>query len=253
MVDFLYSKKNMKNKKKILVVGYGNFGKLICGMFKEKFETYAYIRSNKRPKTGIKKLKKIEDAQDMDFVVFAVPVQFLEESVKEFKPYIKEKTVIFDVASVKVYPVKILKKHFPNNEVLATHPLWGPESIKQQFKDLIVVLSNVSAKPKTVSKVSQYIKSLGFKVEKMTAEKHDKDMATIQGLSHFIGFALKKFHLKENHKLKTFAYREMIKLYQNAKNDSEELFKTIQNYNPYTKRIRKDFIKEILKIDKNLK
>ena len=115
-----------------------------------------------------------------------------------------------------------------------------------------MVLSNVSAKPITVRKVAKYIKAKGFKIEKMTAQQHDKDMATIQGLSHFIGFALQDFHLKENHKLKTYAYREMMRLYKNTANDSEELFKTIQNYNPYTKKIREKFIKKILEINREL-
>jgi len=239
-------------KKKILVIGYGNFGKLISKFFVSDMETFVYDKKSFRVQAGIKKLKNFEQVKEMDFIIFAVPVQFLEDSVKEFKKFISEKSIIFDVTSVKVFPLKILKKHFPKNQILGTHPLWGPESIKQKYKDLIVVLANVSAKPTTVRKIAKYIKAKGFKVEKMTAQKHDKDMATIQGLSHFIGFALQDFNLKENHKLKTYAYREMMRLYKNTANDSEELFKTIQNYNPYTKKVREKFIKKILKIDKEL-
>jgi len=238
--------------KKVLIIGYGNFGKLMAEQLSNFLEVFVYDK--KKIKLTNNKIKTISEntVKQMDYVVFCVPVQFLEEAINEFKNKIVSETIILDVSSVKVYPLKILKKEFSQNEIIGTHPLFGPESIAKKVPDLKVVISNISGKEKTIKDLKKLIQKLNFQVLEMTAEEHDKQMAHVQALSHFIGFALRDFGLRKDLELKTLAYRRMYALYENVLNDSDELFETIQNYNPYAKNVRKEFWQHLETLDKQL-
>jgi prephenate dehydrogenase len=237
--------------KKVLIIGYGSFGKLMAEKISGFVDVYVHNRSKiVDPPEYVKVIKK-EEVKKMDYIIFAVPVQFLKDSIAEFKKYISKKTIILDVSSVKVYPLEILKKNFSQNQILGTHPLFGPESIAKKIPDLKVVLANISSQEETILKVKTFIgEKLKFQVLEMTAEEHDRQMAHVQVLSHFIGFALRGFDLKKDLSLKTLAYRKMYALYENVLNDSDDLFKTIQEYNPYAKEMRVEFINHLVELDK---
>jgi len=242
--------------RKVLIIGYGNFGKLLTKLLVDFAEVYVYDKKSidlnieEREKITVLNDKKI--VGKMDYVIFCVPVQFLQESVLEFKKYITSETIILDVTSVKIIPLQLLQKHFPQNQIIGTHPLFGPESIAKKVTDLKVVLTNVSALSSTKRTIIDLIKKIGFAVLEMSAEEHDKQIAKVQALSHYIGFALRDFDLQEKVELRTLAYRKMYALYENVLNDSDDLFKTIQNYNPYAEKIRKLFIEHLIKLNKTL-
>ncbi len=242
--------------KKVLIVGYGNFGKLLAEFLVDFADIYVYDKKKISLSTSKpKKIKILSDKQlveNMEHIIFSVPVQFLEESILEFKKHISPKTVILDVISVKIIPLQLLQEHFPKNQIIGTHPLFGPESIAKGLDDLKVVLTDVSASLQTKKNIVKIIKKMGFAVVKMTAKEHDKQIAKVQALSHYIGFALRDFDLEENVELRTLAYRKMYALYENVLNDTDDLFKTIQNYNPYAKQIRKLFVKHLIDLDKRL-
>ncbi len=243
--------------KKVLIIGYGNFGKLLAGFLVDFVDVYVYDKKKISLSVGnSKKIKILSDKQlveKMDYIIFSVPVQFLEESILEFKKHISSKTVILDVTSVKIIPLQLLQKYFPKNQIIGTHPLFGPESIAKGLDDLKVVLTDISALSQTKQIIVKLIKEMGFAVVEMTAEEHDKQIAKVQALSHYIGFALRDFDLQEKVELRTLAYRKMYALYENILNDTDDLFETIQNYNPYAEKIRKLFVKHLIDLDKKLK
>ncbi len=243
--------------KKALIIGHGNFGKLLAEFLADFVDVYVYDK--KKISLSVDKSKKIKILPDkrlvekMDYIIFSVPVQFLEESILEFKKYITFKTVILDVTSVKIIPLQFLQKYFPKNQIIGTHPLFGPESIAKGLDYLKVVLTDVSASLQTKKNIVKIIKKMGFAVLEMTAEEHDKQIAKVQALSHYIGFALRDFDLEEKVELRTLAYRKMYALYENILNDSDDLFRTIQNYNPYAEKIRILFVKHLIDLDRKLK
>jgi prephenate dehydrogenase len=243
--------------KKILIIGYGNFGKLLAKQLSAFFEVLVTDKNKIREidkNDNIKVLsnKYIEKSSIMklDVVVFAVPVQFLQEAVDEWKGVIPKSAIIMDVSSVKVFPLNILKKTFSANKIIGTHPLFGPESIAKKIANLKVVVSNISGSESDVQKVKAIIGKLKYGVIEMTPDEHDREIAKAQVLSHFIGFALRDFNLQKDLRLKTLAYRKMYGLYENVLNDSEELFTTIQSYNPYAEAMRKRLIIKLIELDK---
>ena len=257
--------------KKILIVGYGVFGKLIADMLSRDFEIYIHNRSQVKEiitrfggnKENIKILQRDKNNKikkgaflEFDYIIFCVPVQFLLDSVKELKEFVSKKTIIMDVSSVKVYPLNVLEKNFPENEIIGTHPMFGVPSIEKKLDNLRVVLSNVSGTKQNVEIIKKYIKNFNFRginfdVIIMDASEHDKRTAKIQALTHFIGEGLKCFNLVDD-ELKTYSYRILYDLHIDTALNTRELFETIQKFNPYAKEIRKKLINELIKIDKDL-
>lgn len=253
-------------QKKILIVGYGIFGKLMVDILSKDFQIYIHNRSkinkiNIKFGGNIQNIKILDRDDDLkikkdkfpffDYVIFSVPVQFLKDSVEELGNFISEKTVILDVSSVKIYPLKIIENKFPKNQIIGTHPMFGVPSIEKKLDNLKVVISNVSGSNYENEKIIKYIKSIGFGIYKMSADEHDKRMAKVQALTHFIGEGLKSFDLRDD-ELKTYSYRIMYSLHIDTSLNTKELFETIQKFNPYAKNIRKKLISELIKIDRNL-
>ena len=245
--------------KNILIIGYGNFGKLLADKLSVNSNIFIYNRSPIKKievEFGGKKknIKFYNENQEIkyDYVIFSVPVKSLDEISKVWKNKISCESIIIDVTSVKIEPLKILKKNFPKNKIVGTHPLFGPQSLRSKMKKPTVVICNVSGTQKDISLIKNLFKKVGFLIHETTAEEHDLEMANMQALSHFVGKTLTKFSLQDGGVFSTNTYSKIFQLHENIKDDSEDLFDTIQNYNPHAKNVRKQFLKHALKIDKDL-
>lgn len=120
-----------------------------------------------------------------DVVIISVPIDTFEAVVKELQPHIHSGQIIMDVTSIKVSPVDIMHRYLKSASVLGTHPVFGPGA-----RDLVnknFVLTPTSEKEQALAeKVRQYLEKLGAKVSLMPPQEHDKMMAVVLGLSHFI-------------------------------------------------------------------
>ncbi len=171
-------------------------------------------------------------------VIFAVPFNVLEEAAESAVPFIAPETHIADVTSVKVKPLQILQKYFPHNPILGTHPIFGPQSGKESIAGLPIVLSNISWDAGSYAAVRAFLaETLKLRVIEKTAEEHDREMAHVQGLAHFIGRALKEMDIKD-YETNTFSYHQLVELRDLLKDDSWDLFETIENANPHAAEVR---------------
>ncbi len=232
--------------KTIGIIGYGQFGKLMHKYLKGYFEVRIYKRGGEHD--------TLEETCDSDIVIFSIPVQFLDTSCALASKYIKKEAIVMDVASVKVQPIEILKKHFPNNEILGTHPIFGPQSERENggVEGLPIALTNVSLGNNRYNEIKAFLASeLKLKIVEKSAKEHDKEMALVQGLSHFIARALKNMEIK-NMDMSTHSYRELIRLKDLLANDTWDLFKTIQEHNPYAVDVRNQFMGELQELVEKL-
>ncbi|MEM7172691.1 MAG: prephenate dehydrogenase/arogenate dehydrogenase family protein [Pseudomonadota bacterium] len=167
-----------------------------------------------------------------DIVVLAVPVQRLEMVVKEIATWVKPDGLVMDVCSVKVKPAEILSRHLPTStNIICTHPLFGPQSGRRSIAGLKISLCDVrgqKGKP-----VAAFLRDkLHLKVIEATPEQHDRDMAYVQGLTHLLGKILTDLELKGiRQTTKTFDL--MMEAVSYLEHDSLELFKAIQQENPF--------------------
>lgn len=226
---------------KIAIVGMGQFGTFIEGHLKKHFEIVPFRRDSDP-----------ELLSTCDVVIFVVSFNGLESMVKRVRTCIPKTTIIIDVISVKQKPIAILKKYFKHHQILGTHPIFGPQSGKNGIKGLPMVLCNVSCDSKTYTKIRTFLKKkLELHIIEQTPKEHDHQMAHIQALTHFIGRALLHMDV-QSYETNTQSYKQLLQLRDLLKFDSLELFKTIQNTNPEAKKVRTVFLKELLRLEKEL-
>jgi prephenate dehydrogenase len=235
--------------KELGLIGFGKFGKLIHSFLKEHFDIFIYDPLAV-PGAGVN-FAPLAECAGKEIVIFAVPVQNLEETLIEMKDSIKKDAQVFDVCSVKVKPVELMKKHLPAHcDIVGTHPLFGPAGVKEGLKSFDIVLSPV--RTERLDDITAFLKNkLGFNPILKAPEEHDREMAVVQGLTHFLAKALNKMDIK-NSELKTLSFEHMFKVRELLKYDSDALLYTIENENPFAVDVRNEFIKKLIEINNDL-
>ncbi|MBD3300101.1 MAG: prephenate dehydrogenase/arogenate dehydrogenase family protein, partial [Candidatus Moranbacteria bacterium] len=128
--------------------------------------------------------------------------------------------------------------------LINSHPMWGPESYSANngLKDLKIVLHPLRI-PKTLFKeIKSKLKKAGFKLIVQTPKEHDRDAANSQALAQFVGKILQKMPAKEV-KISTLGFERLKSLMPFVVKNTEELFYSLQNYNPYAQQARERFLK----------
>lgn len=232
-------------KPKFGIIGYGRFGKLWAKCLKPFGKVFIYKKSDSTEKL----LKTI----DTDFLFLLVPISQIADVCKQIKKHLTPKTVVVDACSVKEYPVQMMKKYLPKGQpIIATHPLFGPDSVKQfGLKNQRIVVCPVSASKNTFALFLGVLKKMQLEIIKATERHHDEQMAISQALVHFIGRGLEPLLLKKQ-KISTPNYESLLKLSSMVSNDTFQLFTDMQCYNKHSKPTRKKFIQSMLNINSKL-
>lgn len=220
------------------IIGYGRFGRLL----------HKHLKKNSRIKIYKKETNK-DSLKNCDLVILAVPINAILEVVLEIKDKIDKNTVVMDVCSVKVKPARIMKKYLKDN-IIAAHPLFGPDSAKRGFKDHKMVLCPLSITDKNFNKIKKIFTKLGIEIILSTPKQHDIMMAKSQALVHFIGRGLKDIKPQT---IATPDYYNLLTMMDKVTNDTWELFYDMQNLNPYADKERQKFIKNILSLENKIK
>ena len=238
------------NNKVISVYGYGRFGKFWADILTADFKVKVYSRRGLKPEEvnpGI----EITDEKgifDCDALFYCVAISSLEDVLIKSSGNFKEGTIVFDTCSVKVKPAEWMQKHVPaSNPVIATHPMFGPDSYYNAKEPLPMVMANIRAVETDFQWWVDYFTRKFIRVEKMSPEQHDEMVAYSQGITHYIGRVLADLNLKST-KINTLGYQKLMEIIQQTCNDNWQLFVDLQRYNPYTKKMRQDLHESIEKI-----
>lgn len=215
----------------LAVVGAGEFGNFMA----EKLADYFELRLVRRASPD-------EDwrwAAQADYLILAVPFQSYDEVLDRLGP-LGAKTVIFDVCSVKVLPIAALRERFPEQPLLATHPLFGPQSAGATFAGHNIVICPLPGGEAIEDRAKSFFEGLGLKVTLQLPEEHDRMMAELHGLTFFVARSLNLYGVQQQN-LMTPSYQSLLKLAQLEEHHSAELFATIQLANPYAEEVRQRF------------
>lgn len=234
------------------IIGFGRFGKLITKYLSEDNKVYVYSRNGKN-----KEIKKsngipatIEEVCNKDIVIPCVPISQFENTLKKIKNLLKYNSLVIDVCSVKEYPIGIMKKILPEKiEILATHPMFGPDSAATTLMGRKIVLCKVRIPNDKYRKIKGCLEKKGIIVIEATPEQHDKEIAKTLLLTHTIGRALIDMGAK-NLDIDTEGYKRLMNILGMVKNDTNQLFEDMNRYNRYSKKIRHDLIGSLNKINR---
>ena len=122
--------------------------------------------------------------------------------------------------------------------MIATHPMFGPDSGAAGINGLPLVMCPISPKEdERYLRMKELFLSMGLDVLEMSAEKHDEEAAYSQGVTHFVGRTLSAMGMKPT-PIATKGYRSLMTIVEQTCNDPIQLFYDLQRYNPYAKEMR---------------
>lgn len=230
--------------KRFGIIGFGRFGQLAARHLRPHFDVCVTDQGNVSEAAAALDVRvaPLEEVAASDIVMLAVPVQALQGVIAQVAPLVRPGALVLDVASVKMLPSQWLATALPDSvDIVATHPLFGPQSARNGIEGQPLVLCPVRGDRH--GKVAAFGRSIGLKVSVTTAEEHDREMAYVQALTHLIGRSLSNIRIPDE-ELKTDSYQHLLDLCSLIGDDTKELFFAIQNLNPFAPEITQQFIGE---------
>lgn len=129
-----------------------------------------------------------EVAAQADIVMLSVPIPKVVAIIEDLAPHLRPEAALMDITSVKQRPLDAMLKAFPG-EVVGTHPLFGP---KEKSIDGRTVVLCPGRGERWLNWLKNLLEQAGARVKVTSATEHDRLMAVVQGLSHFVLIALEK-------------------------------------------------------------
>jgi prephenate dehydrogenase len=245
----------LSTKKTLGIIGLGSFARFFIPHLKPYFEIFVYDQRDL--KTVAIQLdttwESLEAVCQKEIVMAGVPILSMEKLIAQIAEFINPDCLFMDICSVKVKPVEWMSKYLPSSvEIMATHPLFGPQSGKNGIKGLNIVLCPVRVSKHRADWINAlFAEALQLNVLERTPVIHDKQMAFVQALTHFVGRAVNEMDIPDVEQ-KTPAYQYLLDIKRNLGQDSWDLFLTIENGNPFAKEVREQFIEELTKLNNML-
>jgi len=233
------------------IIGFGRFGKLTAGYLAEDFEVFVFNRTDKSPeikKSGARKAS-LKTVCQQKIVILCVPISTFKEVLAEIGPLLKKDVVVVDVCSVKVYPTQWMKASLPETvSILATHPIFGPDSASDSLKNHKIFLSPIRINKKQYQKIKAYLASKELVLIESTPQDHDEQIAISLALTHYIGRTLSEFGAAPLG-IDSEGYKRLLHILEVVEHDTWQLFYDMHRYNPYAQEKRAAFMQAMQKID----
>ena len=147
----------MKKQFDVAIIGFGSFGQFIASTLPETITSIIIDPTIHNNRT-------MKDVTSCRCIVLSVPFEQMETVLRDLSPNISPGTLLIDVCSVKVKPIRLMRKILPKHaKILMTHPLFGPQSATATTAGhSIIVCNEVTQQGENVLKYCE--NSLGLKV-----------------------------------------------------------------------------------------
>jgi prephenate dehydrogenase len=232
------------------IIGFGQFGQFMAQHLARFFEVAVYDSADleQEAKEINVNWRDFETVAGKEIVIFAVPLKSFETVLRRAAPFLRAEALCIDVCSVKIKPLELMRTALPETvEIIGTHPLFGPQSGRESIEGLRIALCPV--RTTQIEKVRKFLaEELKLNVLEKSPEEHDREMAHVQALTHFVARALDELHVEESD-LATVSYEELMRAARLVSEDSWELFQTIQQGNPFADTKRKAFIEKLIELE----
>ncbi|HEX3348555.1 MAG TPA: prephenate dehydrogenase/arogenate dehydrogenase family protein [Acetobacteraceae bacterium] len=214
------------------IIGFGAFGRLMAQHLAPFFAIRAYDPAGP--------VGDLADAASCPVVVLATPVSRMAEAVAAIRPHLIDGALVLDVGSVKVLPADIMRRGLPDHvDIVATHPLFGPQSARGGIAGLKIAVSPVRGT--RARRVAAFLRrALGLRVIVTTPDAHDREAATAQGLTHLIAKVLVQMEPLPA-RITTRSFDLLIEAIGMVRHDAPEVFRAIEHDNPHAAEVRRRF------------
>ncbi len=240
---------------RLSIIGAGAFGQFMVPHLAPHYEI---LLADPRPDLDAVAARlnvaavSMADAARAPVIILAVPVQAMGAVATALAPHVPEGALILDVGSVKVKPARLLSEIFPDPvDIVCTHPLFGPQSAHDGIRGLKITVCPVRGSRGAC--VTGFCRdTLGLRVMETTPERHDRELAYVQGITHLIGKTLLTMDL-EAFDQTTVSYDLLRQAVGYIADDSAELFRAIELENPFAPEARTAFFDAVRRVEADLK
>ena len=158
-----------------IIGGTGKMGRLFTPVFERAgYEVMISGRSTLLTNTDL--------AEQCDLVIVSVPIHDTIRVIDEISPVLTKDQILCDFTSLKTEPVTAMLKS--KARVIGLHPLFGPTV--QSLRHQTIIVCPARAQEKIVDSLVSLFVHEGAQCTITTPEHHDRMMAVVQGLTHFV-------------------------------------------------------------------
>jgi len=225
------------------VIGFGNFGQFLTKRFVQRGHSVIATSRGDYSQVAMKMgIKFFQDADDFceehpDIVIVCTSILSTESTLRSFPlQRLKRNTLFCDVLSVKQFPKQLFIQLLPDNfDILCLHPMFGPDSGKDSWRELPLVFDKVRVgndahRNERCTSFLEIFEAEGCRMVEMSCEEHDRQAASSQFITHTVGRMLGTMELAET-TISTKGFESLRCLVDNTYNDSFELYYGLFMYN----------------------
>lgn len=189
-------------------------------------------------------MASLAEVAAQDIVILGAPIPKMADLIAAVAPHIKAGALVLDVCSVKVKPALWMKLGIPEHaDIVATHPLFGPQSAPEIIKGQRIAVCNVRGN--RADGVIAFLRDvLELNVLVTTPEEHDFEVAHIQGLTHMIARILVEMEPLPR-TMTTKSFDVLMNAVDIVKYNSLELFLSIERDNPFAADVHQKFFRKV--------
>jgi prephenate dehydrogenase len=237
------------------VIGFGRFGRLAVRYLARELPVWVYSLENGHAE-AIRALgarpAELEAVCTRKIVLLCVPISAIRALLLQIAPLLRVGTLVADVCSVKLYPVLWMQEHLPAGvDILATHPLFGPDSAALSLAGHKIALCPVRIRQAFYRRIRQRLAKWDLILIEITPDEHDRQVALSLGLTHFIGRGLERMAAPAP-VIDTCAYRRLRQVEDTAKHDTFQLFEDMHRYNPHARGAREALLQALAQLNQEL-
>jgi len=211
-----------------IIGGTGKMGRL----FGRVFESAGYEVLLSGRKTAI---TATDIAAQCDIVIVSVPIRETIRVIHEIAPLLKSGQLLCDFTSLKVRPVQAMLES--RADVIGLHPMFGPtvKSIKNQT----IIVCPARAAEARVAELTRIFEKQGAVCTIATPEEHDRTVAVVQGLTHFVTLCVADtvrrlgVDLQKTEQFESPVYQIELSLVGRLLSQDPALYADILQQNPY--------------------
>lgn len=242
---------------KVAIIGTGAMGRWLVDFAKQNLGEVvladAITAKAERVATefGVNFRSVPEAAAEAELVLVAVPISKTPDVIKSIAGQVQRGTLLADVSSVKSDVIEAMQTIEAKIELVSLHPLFGPGATSVKGKDFVAI----PVKPgKRYAALKNRLLELGARVTEMGAEDHDRLMAIIQCMTHFVLLtylnALKSMkELKRAEKFRTPMFATLLDLAKTVFAGNLELYGELQVHNKYARVVRSSLLEACRSLD----
>jgi prephenate dehydrogenase len=236
------------------IVGFGRFGRLAAKYLAVDCPVRVYDPG--APAQDVDSIGAqpvaLEAAASCGVVILAVPISCLRQALEQVRPHLRSDSLVVDVCSVKEAPVQWLLELLPaGTAILATHPMFGPDSAAESLAGRKIVLCPVRIAPARCEAIRRYLTAKGLVVIETSAAEHDRQIAVSLALTHFIGRSLAGMGAKPQD-IDTEGYRRLLRILEVVEHDTWQLFEDMHRYNRYASEARRSFMEALRALEQRI-